>query len=213
MDPSLENPELWPDVHHTLISEIQNALNRILCPHHVARVQVRTYFADDAPRQEIKEGRIEIRPHHSAEVLTVIEILSPANKIPDTRSRASFMNKRKKILASESHWVEIDLLRAGEPSTKKLARLACDYRIAVSRSEDRQQFCWPVSVRQELPVIGIPMRGKDPDVPLDLGAVLRVAYDTAAYDLTINYRRAPVPRLSRQDAVWAAKLLREQGLR
>ena len=79
-DPDAErhDPELWTDVHHELISQIQTALNRVLCPHHVARVQVRTYFADDAPRQEIKEGRIEIRPHHSAEVLTVIEILSDA---------------------------------------------------------------------------------------------------------------------------------------
>ncbi|MGH7224724.1 MAG: DUF4058 family protein [Gemmataceae bacterium] len=214
MDPYLENPELWPDVHHELISQIQTALNRVLRPHHVARVQVRTYFSDDAPCQEIKEGRIEIRPHHSDAVDTVIEILSPANKILDTRGRASFMNKRKKVLASESHWVEIDLLRAGDPSTKWLAVAASDYRIVVSRHEDwRRARFWPVDVRQSLPVIGIPLRGKDADVPLDLGAVLRTAYDNAAYDASVEYRRHPEPPLSREDAAWTAKLLREKGVR
>lgn len=30
MDPYLEDPGLWPDVHHGLISEMQAALNRLL---------------------------------------------------------------------------------------------------------------------------------------------------------------------------------------
>src|SRR5262249_50317893 len=91
---------------------------------------------------------------------------------------------------------------------------ACDYRIVVGRYEESTygKF-WPVSVRQALPVIGVPLRGKDPDVPLDLGAVLRTAYDNAAYDVSIDYRRDPVPPLSREDTAWAAKLLREHGMR
>ena len=89
-------------------------------------------------------------------------------------------------MASESHWVEIDLLRAGEPTTKGLARLASDYRIVVSRSTDRQQFCLPVSLRQALPIIGIPLRDKDPDVPLDLGAVLREELSVQSEILAID---------------------------
>ncbi len=89
-----------------------------------------------------------------------------------------------------------------------------DYRIVVSRGENwRRARFWPVSLRQALPVIAVPLRGKDPDVPLDLNAVLRTAYEKAEYDATIDYRRDPVPLLSREDAAWAAKLLREHGLR
>ncbi len=70
-----------------------------------------------------------------------------------------------------------------------------------------------MGVRQPLPVIGIPLRGKDPDVPLDLGAVLSAAYDNGAYDVSIDYRREPEPPLSADDAAWADELLRERGLR
>jgi hypothetical protein len=213
MDPYLETPNLWPDVHHELISQIQAALNPILRPHHVARIQVRTYAADDAPQLEIKEARIEVRPCHSTAAVTVIEILSPANKIRDTRGRASFLGKRREVLASESHWVEIDLLRAGEPSAARLARAICDYRILVARSEDRRGRFWPLSLRQPLPIIGIPLRGEDADVPLDLNAVLRAGYDNAAYDLSIDYRREPEPPLDSADAAWASKLLRARRLR
>jgi hypothetical protein len=61
-----------------------------------------------------------------------------------------------------------------------------------------------------LPVIGIPLRGKDPDVPLDLGAVFRTVYDRAAYDLSLDYRKEPRPPLEAGDAVWARQLLRKR---
>ena len=47
-------------------------------------------------------------------VVTAIEILSPTNKL-DSRGRSQYMAKRRKVLASATNLVEIDLLRAGEP--------------------------------------------------------------------------------------------------
>lgn len=47
MDPYLESPTLWPDVHHGLISHIQIALNPALRPRYVARVELRVYISDD----------------------------------------------------------------------------------------------------------------------------------------------------------------------
>jgi hypothetical protein len=256
MDPYLENPELWPDVHSTLINEIRNALNPTLRPRYVARIELRVYISDQddpgrdhrvpdvriekRPRrksakkaqqpegvavaepltipfltdEEVEEARLEIRHVESKALVTVIEILSPANKIRGSAGRRSFLDKRREILNSEVHWVEIDLLRAGTPTLARLARADCDYRIVAARCEESTygKF-WPVSVRQALPVIGVPLRGKDPNVPLDLNAVLCTAYDKAEYDATIDYRRDPVPPLSREDAAWAAKLLREHGVR
>ena len=108
------------------------------------------------------------------------------------------MSKRHEIMNSEVHWVEIDLLRAGTPSVTDPPLRPSDYRILVSRGDQRTRTrYWPVSVRQPLPVIGIPLRGKDLDVPLDLGAVFRSGYDRAAYDrLFADYRVAlfPEPR-------------------
>jgi hypothetical protein len=162
---------------------------------------------------EIKEARIEIVHRESNALVTVIEVLSPTNKIRGSRGRISFMENRRDILSSEVHWVEIDLLREGDPSVTRPSLVSSDYRILVYRSGSVRGKYWPVSVRQALPIIGIPLRGKDPDVPLDLNAVLRSAYETAAYGDSIDYRRDPVPPLSREDTAWAAKLLRERGLR
>ncbi len=112
------------------------------------------------------------------------------------------------------HWVEIDLLRAGTPSVTHPPLVPSDYRILVSRAEARTRACyWPVNVRQPLPVIGIPLRDPDPDVPLDLAAVLNAAYNHGAYDLSIDYRKKPDPPLRPANAAWADQLLRERKLR
>ena len=44
MDPYLEEPSLWPDVHHGLISEMQAVLNRQLRPQYHVRVEERVYI-------------------------------------------------------------------------------------------------------------------------------------------------------------------------
>ena len=46
MDPFLEDPGLWPDVHHALISELQAFLNQNLSKRYVARVEERVYLAE-----------------------------------------------------------------------------------------------------------------------------------------------------------------------
>ena len=57
MDPYLEEPGLWPDVHHGLISELQAELNRLLRPRYFARVEERVYISD-----ELDPGRSVIVP-------------------------------------------------------------------------------------------------------------------------------------------------------
>jgi hypothetical protein len=253
MDPYLENPQLWPDVHHGLIGEIQAVLNPGLRPRYVARVELRVYISDDddpgrealvpdvrvektsrrkgtknpnaepalaiaepliVPSlfdEEIKEAFLRVTHLESDTLVAIIEVLSPTNKIRGSRGRTSFMDKRREVLNSEVHWVEIDLLRAGDPSVTHPPLVPSDYRVLVSRAGQRKQArYWPIGVRQTLPVIGIPLRGKDPDVPLDLGAVFRTVYDRAAYDLSLDYRKEPRPPLEAGDAVWARQLLRKR---
>lgn len=55
MDPYLEHPDIWPDVHHSLITEVQAQLNVALRPtRYVARVELRTFLVDpDDPASEL----------------------------------------------------------------------------------------------------------------------------------------------------------------
>jgi hypothetical protein len=54
-------------------------------------------------------------------VVTAIEILSPKNKRAG-EGYNQYLNKRNQVLHSQSHLVEIDLLRGGEPPPMKKAR-------------------------------------------------------------------------------------------
>jgi Protein of unknown function (DUF4058) len=58
------------------------------------------------------ERYLEVREVATGEVVTVVEILSPKNKRTG-EGREHYLNKRRKVLGSQSHLVEIDLLRGG----------------------------------------------------------------------------------------------------
>jgi hypothetical protein len=63
---------------------------------------------------EIHETYVEIRDRETGEiVVTVIELTSPWNKFPGP-GRELYKKKQQEILASQSHLVEIDLLRGGQ---------------------------------------------------------------------------------------------------
>src|SRR5215475_15528314 len=63
---------------------------------------------------EVRETYLEVRETGTDYVLTVLEILSPTNKRPG-RGRRIYEDKRMDVLATRTHLVEIDLIRAGEP--------------------------------------------------------------------------------------------------
>ena len=237
MDPYLETPDLWPDVHHGLIGQMRAMLNPLLRPHYVARIEVRLYDldADDpgydaiipnilinrltnssfTPRRhnyEIQEAFISIKDRKSGAPVTVIEVMNPANKIRGSAGRKSFVNNRRKALDANLHWVEIDLLRNGE-SIMNPPVPSSDYHVLVSRAGDYKARLWPINILQKLPVIGIPLRGKESDVALDLGAVLNTVYDVSEYDASIDYSKPPDPPLRPDDDKWANNLLRAKGLR
>ena len=48
---------------------------------------------------------------------------------------------------------------------------------------------------------------------IDLQEVLAIAYDRAAYDVSIDYTRDAIPPLGPEDAPWADELLRNSGHR
>jgi hypothetical protein len=58
MDPYLENPGLWPEVHHNLTSEIQSLLTTQLRPRYLVRIEERVYITDETDETYRSELRI-----------------------------------------------------------------------------------------------------------------------------------------------------------
>jgi hypothetical protein len=152
-----------------------------------------------------RDSVVEIRDRRSRQLVTVIELLSPTNKRP-SKYRDQYLAKRGRILASPTHFVEIDLLRGG-PRMPIDDLPACDYCVVVSRAEDRPRAAlWPIRLREPLPSIPIPLREADRLPRLDLQGLLQRIYDDAGYQKYI-YDERPDPPLGRKDAAWAKSLL------
>lgn len=148
---------------------------------------------------------LQVRDRDSNELITVVELLSPANKYagPD---REQYLAKARQLQRAWVHFVEIDLLRGG-PRMPWLDRPECDYCVVVSRVEHRPKAgFWPIRLRDRLPGIPIPLRHGDDDARLDLQEMLHRIYDSAGYGYHV-YNGPPEPALSPADAAWAAHFL------
>ena len=152
-----------------------------------------------------KDSYIQIRDREGRELVTVVELLSPSNKAPGP-DREQYLAKRREVLASGVHLVEIDLLR-GWPRLPAEGLPQCDYCIMVSRAKERPrvQF-WPATLRDTLPIIPVPLRDADGDATLDVQQILQQVYDGAGYEDYI-YRGRPWPRLRPDDEAWARQFL------
>jgi Protein of unknown function (DUF4058) len=168
--------------------------------------------------EPVTESYVEIVDVKSGHrVVTAIEVLSPTNKRP-TEGQRLYLKKRNDLKLAGVNTVEIDLLRGGER-----VLMAATEQVPPSHRTAYQVWIWRgtqpdalavyrVPLRERLPVISIPLRPHDREVPLDLQAILDQGYRNGGYD-DIDYHSEPDPPLPADDASWADILLREQGRR
>jgi hypothetical protein len=172
-------------------------------------------------REKIHESFIRVVDVLTVEhVVTVLGVVSPANKTPGGRGRDGYVRERDSLLDSGSHLLELDLLRGGAHTVALERSLIAaekpfDYVACLHRAGNgRQRFeCWPFGVREEMPRILIPLTPDLPDLAFDLRVLLDRVYEDGAFQRSIDYSREPEPPFSASDAAWADALLREKGLR
>jgi hypothetical protein len=249
MDPWLEHPDLWPDVHDSLITSIRDTLMPRITPRYVARVEARTtvltsldidrmYRPDVAIRaadraapgiesgvallehpgvekfqvivpmlDEIEETYLTIQEVSSRKLVTVVEVLSPTNKKTED-ARAKYVEKRLELLRSKVNFVEIDLLRGGEPTPVLDPPPSSDYRILICRPGRKPGAeLLTFSIKNPIPTIPIPLLREDAEPNLELNDVLHALYERARYDLSIDYQQPPKPRLRGKDRLWATTII------
>jgi len=169
--------------------------------------------------EPLRQGFIEIIDIKSGRrVVTVIEVLSPSNKISGP-GRDLYVKKQEELRAGGVSLVEIDLLRAG---TRVLSvpfdRIPEGHRSPYAACARRgwkpfEIEYYRILLNERLPAIRIPLRPDDRDVALDLQALIDQCYESGRYGDDIDYREEPDPPLGGDDARWAKALLQEQSLR
>lgn len=153
-----------------------------------------------------RETYIEIVHRPDQQLVTVLELLSPANKEPP--GRIEYLAKRRALLYQQVHLVELDLLRGGRRMPTAAPLPAGDYYYLVARAEQRldaQVFAW--SVRQPLPRLPVPLRAPDHDIVFDLAAVFATTYERARFGRAIDYHDALPTFWSQEDRDWAKAVL------
>ncbi len=194
MDPYLEEPGFWPDLHGRLIAALGDVLAASVAFGFIVRIEQRVYITnfEELSRQgivpdryllqrplpgggvaaapnaispaatleplydeEVRDRYIEILDARGHEVMTTIELLSPANKLAESRGRAQFLSKRETILHLRTNWVEIDLLRAGQYPQEVEGK--SDYYALQRRFGRHQYLAWYWNLRDPLPTIAVPL--------------------------------------------------------
>lgn len=245
MDPYLETPALWPDVHNSLIAAIRDALAPRLAPLYYVGLERRVYLLSpdlpvfvgrpdialtphspaypasplplaeaavlevDVPMlDEASESYLEIREVPSGKVVTIVEVLSPVNKLnPDGREK--YEDKRVQVFNTRTNLVEIDLLRAGEPMPIVGQSVISDYRILVARGRKRPHAqLYAFNVRQPIPAFSLPLRPGEQEPEVDLNIILHELYARVRFDLLLDYAQPPTPPLREEDVEWARELIK-----
>ncbi|MEQ8462899.1 DUF4058 family protein [Coleofasciculus sp. E1-EBD-02] len=243
MNPYLELPYLWHQVHNRLIVAIADSITPQIVPKYRVAIEERIYTSIDdsllvgiadvavsrrdstrtgatvtATRlaeptpvkvpvpEQVTERFLEVRSTQTGAVVSVIEILSPKNKSAKD-GREAYQNKRQKILASTTSFVEIDLLRVGKPMPI-IGDTQTGYRILVSRGYCRPDAdLYTFGLKEPIPAFPVPLRPDDPEPIVDLQQLLNDIYERARFDLAINYSQPVKPALAPEDAIWVTEIL------
>ena len=205
MNPYLEQPELWHQVHNRLIVAIADNLTPQIVPKYRVSIEERVYSRVPIPEQ-VTERFLEVRSTNTGAVISVIEILSPKNK-RSKEGREAYERKRQKIIGSATNLVEIDLLRLGDPMPV-LGVTGTGYRILVSPGWCRPDAdLYTFSLKDPIPPFLVPLRQGESELVVDLQRLLNEVYERARFDLAIDYSQPVKPALPSEEATWVAKIL------
>jgi len=206
-----ERRTIYPDVN---VFELDSGSSVAVALAQVATVAEATVVKlRDDPRTE---RHIEILDHKTGgRVITAIELLSPANKTSE--GVAAYHKKQAEFIAARVNLVEIDLIRGGQfilamPERKLPRKCHTPYLINVRRATQPDEAnLYPITLRDPLPNIPIPLRSTDRDAVLQLQPLLDECFERGRYRL--NYQQPPDPPLTDDEESWSDRRLRELGLR
>ncbi|MDM8519304.1 DUF4058 family protein [Anaerolineales bacterium HSG6] len=250
MDPYLEAPWIWKQVHTQLIVEIQKFLAPQLRPNYHIEIEELTHLTVTPPTNghdnetkvgipdgiilgktgyrpsgagvatavkpvaikplavelpipiEMKHRFLRIHRTSDNEVITLIELLSPVNKL-NKRGREKYITKRLKTLNYWTSFVEIDLLRAGKPMPMSTDQQS-HYRILIRRGwRGSTADVYMFNIPDPIPDFPIPLQEGEAEIAVPLNQILHDLYEVIGYGYRIDYQQnPPTPKLSDEMLAW-----------
>jgi hypothetical protein len=220
MDPYLENEPLWPLFHHQFVNCLYQMLLPGLVDRYKARISHRHYTTEQAlftsvVREEHHEECIEIRLRSEGRLVTLLEVVSPANKTT-AAGRSAYLSKRREGKNFGANLVEIDLVLQGPP-TLEYSRDGLpdwDYAVTVTRGSQPERYeIYTATLQKKLPRFRLPLAQDDRDTVFDLHSAFSRCYDQGGFAAQIDYRRDPTVALSDEDRRWLVDVLKQHKLR
>jgi hypothetical protein len=220
MDPFLEDEKIWPQFQHHLVMSLYHLLLPGLADRYRARVGQRQYETETAlftsvVREEHCEEFIEVRQRSDGKLITVVDVVSPSNKVTAT-GRQVYLNRRRESRNHGASMVEVDLVLQGQPtldySRDNLPEW--DYAVTVTRATQPERHeIYTSTLQKRLPRFRLPLSSDDRDTVMDLQACFLRAYEQGGFASKVDYGQDPSTRLDDDDREWLDKLLKEQKLR
>jgi hypothetical protein len=215
MDPYLEDGALWPSFHHHLIFSFHHALRSTLAARYGAAVGQRRYAAGPDGGEEHCEEFVAVREKNGGKLVTVLEVVSPANKTTEA-GRKAYLATRREARAAGANLVELDLVLQGQPTLDyPRDRLPPrDYTITVLRAaQDAHYEIYTATLQNRLPRFRLPLAADDRDTVFDLHSAFTPCYDQGGFGGKIDYLRDPPVPLSGENAAWLDNTLTAAGVR
>jgi Protein of unknown function (DUF4058) len=220
MDPYLEGEQLWVAFHHQLVTSLYQILLPGLVDKYRARVAQRHYITEQAlftslVREEHHEEYIEIRQRTDGRLITLVDVVSPANKTLES-GRTAYLEKRKEGKTAGANLVEIDLVLQGQPMLEysRDGLPDWDYAVTVTRAAQPDRFeIYTATLQKKLPRFRLPLASDDRDTVVDLQTTFARSYDQGAFSSKIDYHRDPPIPLSDEDRTWVHDCLKQQKVR
>jgi Protein of unknown function (DUF4058)/Protein of unknown function (DUF2934) len=211
MDAYLEDVKVWPAFQHQLV----NCLYQILLPGLVDRYRARVVLRDYRPEQapfaaEAHEEYIEIRQRTDGQLITLLDVVSMANKLTAT-GRKAYLDTRAQGRAANANLVEIDLVLQGKPMLEysRDGLPDWDYAVTVTRSTQPERYeIYTATLQKRLPRFRLSLAADDRDTVLDLQAAFARTYEQGTFVPQLDYRREPPMGVKEKNRRWMGELLK-----
>jgi hypothetical protein len=203
MDPYLEDDRLWPAFQHRLVTTIHQALVPGLVGRYRADIIERRYrpgddeTGSDAHGEQVEQS-IEVRDRAEGKLVTLIDVVSPANKTT-AAGRTAYLTQRRAAQTAGATVVEIDLVLQGDPTLDydRSGLPDWDYAVTVVRSTQPERYeIYTSTLQKRLPKFRLPLTPDDRDQVLVLQAAFTRCYDEGGFARRIDYRSEPPVPLS-----------------